>query len=617
MISAPIGIKQTLNLNGNTSDIVNAILYADAKDKSNVLELAQSLKGLNDLKTCKNIWEFIKKNITYKIDPSGQQFIKSPAKLWKDKTGDCKSFSIFYASILKALKIPYKYRFASYSSDQKEFTHVYVIANNSIVCDAVMNEFNTEKQFNFKKDYDMTKISYMAGVGATPAKSNKIETAIVNFDEFQDLAILALASSEKSNIRISGRQLRIELTKTEVERLLKDANDRFLNSAEIASLFGWFKKALNKVNVWVKDNIGISLWDIGSIYTGGVGAWVIQNQLGQLKPMINATIPTGSGGMILTGDANAIALLNGTNLSDEEKTQKDILLKNIGNALFAQSLLNAAEYIQANATAATPKLNLFTDNLKTDDSGITTAASNDFVGAVAVTKDFNNAIFDNLAQGFGALSYEWVVFKIGGGVGAVQTLLANWHVQYINSLTDLGLRTVGNNSYGVNDRDFFSYKFHEIINVLEVKGYKANKTNAAMRIMNYEFGTNMQAGQNYPIGFVKMPTPASKDLSLSNTKTTNTTTQNTSILTQADALINKGETTLAIYNILIGGGMSSNSALAYLVSKGRSVVNILQTTQQGGTGKGNGGVILPPAAADNSKLLTYGGVALLAFKILS
>lgn len=164
MVSSPIGIRQVLHKSGNTKDIINAILYADAKDKSDVKKLALSLRGENNLQTCRNIWNYITKNIKYKVDPIGQQFIKSPAKLFYDKTGDCKSFSLFYASILKALKIPYKYRFASYTNSKTEFTHVYVIADNTIICDAVMDQFNKEKNYSHKKDYNMTQISYMAGI---------------------------------------------------------------------------------------------------------------------------------------------------------------------------------------------------------------------------------------------------------------------------------------------------------------------------------------------------------------------------------------------------------------------------------------------------------------------
>ncbi|MFZ4402091.1 MAG: transglutaminase domain-containing protein, partial [Bacteroidales bacterium] len=164
-VSNPIGIRNTLYMNGNTSDIVNSILYADAKDKSDVSVLAAKLKGNTDLESCQNIWNYIKKNIVYRTDPPGNQFIKSPSKLYFDKIGDCKSFSIFYASLLKALNIQYKYRFASYSNDSKEFTHVYVIAKNSIICDAVMSSFNKEQNYKFKKDFEMTKISYMSGIG--------------------------------------------------------------------------------------------------------------------------------------------------------------------------------------------------------------------------------------------------------------------------------------------------------------------------------------------------------------------------------------------------------------------------------------------------------------------
>ena len=155
--------------NGNTNDIIATILSADEICAEYTKKFAPYLKGKDVLETCHNIWEFVKTQIPYKLDPEGYQFIKSPGKLWTDKSGDCKSFSIFCASILKNLGINYGYRFASYKSDDPTPTHVYVYVPfkyGEIIVDAVWTgPFNTQKTFQHKKDV-MPKIMYLGATNA-------------------------------------------------------------------------------------------------------------------------------------------------------------------------------------------------------------------------------------------------------------------------------------------------------------------------------------------------------------------------------------------------------------------------------------------------------------------
>lgn len=168
--------KQLLNGNGNTSDIITAVMNVYAKDWQQCNELANSFKA-NDIKsTCYAIYNYLLQNVRYKEDPNGEQWIKTPARLIADKTGDCKSYSIFLASCLKSLGIKHCFRFVAYAPG--DYTHVYVIAfdeqQQPILIDAVAyvqrkTPFNNEVKFHHKKDIVMngTKISYLAGLGAT------------------------------------------------------------------------------------------------------------------------------------------------------------------------------------------------------------------------------------------------------------------------------------------------------------------------------------------------------------------------------------------------------------------------------------------------------------------
>ncbi|RTL56243.1 MAG: peptidoglycan-binding protein [Sphingobacteriales bacterium] len=142
---------------GDTGDIISTVLYGDKKAAWYTEKFAQTLKGKTLFETCRNIWEFVKTQIPYVLDPKPYQDIKSPGRLWQLKQGDCKSFSVFIGSCLKNLKIPYGYRFASYDSADPTPTHVYVFVplatGGEIILDAVWSgPFNTQKQYTHKID---------------------------------------------------------------------------------------------------------------------------------------------------------------------------------------------------------------------------------------------------------------------------------------------------------------------------------------------------------------------------------------------------------------------------------------------------------------------------------
>ena len=107
--------------------------------------MAQSFKGKTIEETCRNIWQFLKDNITYVAD-TDLQAIQSPDSLLKKLTGDCKSYSVFAASILDNLGIPYFIRFSS-NLPNKRMHHVYIVVpakGKENVLDAVMDEYNNE-----------------------------------------------------------------------------------------------------------------------------------------------------------------------------------------------------------------------------------------------------------------------------------------------------------------------------------------------------------------------------------------------------------------------------------------------------------------------------------------
>jgi hypothetical protein len=152
---------------GETKDIIREVLatYKDSKDSLHFF--APHLKGKTVLETCSNIWNFWKNNITYRADPDGVQYAKTPATVWASKICDCKSFSIACGASLHALGIAFKFRFTSYNGNTTVPTHVYVIAlvnGTEIILDCVWTHFNEQKAFAANWDYMATDIYRIEGL---------------------------------------------------------------------------------------------------------------------------------------------------------------------------------------------------------------------------------------------------------------------------------------------------------------------------------------------------------------------------------------------------------------------------------------------------------------------
>lgn len=159
---------------GDTRDIVTVILDMDAvSDKYVNADAAECLIGADDYETLRNVWKFVKSNVTYKADARGKEVVKSPAALFAIGKGDCKSFSIAEVALLRALGFKgIRYRFASYKHGE-DVTHVYVVCRlqgKDVILDAVHSRFDDEVDYVYKKDIAAAR-SKILGIGAIKSGS--------------------------------------------------------------------------------------------------------------------------------------------------------------------------------------------------------------------------------------------------------------------------------------------------------------------------------------------------------------------------------------------------------------------------------------------------------------
>lgn len=168
-IPAALNLKVLTKDNGVTKDIIKEVLACFKSSKDQLENFAPFLKGKNIQETCSNIWHFWKKNIRYKVDEDGVQWVKTPAAFFSSGFGDCKSFSVAVACTLYCLGIKSKFRFTSYAGNKTQPTHVYVVATDEqgkeIFIDCVWTAFNAQKPFTKNWDYNnMTKIFRLSGI---------------------------------------------------------------------------------------------------------------------------------------------------------------------------------------------------------------------------------------------------------------------------------------------------------------------------------------------------------------------------------------------------------------------------------------------------------------------
>jgi hypothetical protein len=149
--------------NGDVWDIIAVVREADrqAAQERGVKKLAKALEGKNDFETCKNVWEFVKHRIPYVMDKNGYERIRKPKKTVWDayeigNGGDCKSFSVLIADLLRENGIKSKFRFISQQLLSNP-SHVYIIAycdNKEVIIDAVYYAFNKEPKYYRVWDYE-------------------------------------------------------------------------------------------------------------------------------------------------------------------------------------------------------------------------------------------------------------------------------------------------------------------------------------------------------------------------------------------------------------------------------------------------------------------------------
>jgi hypothetical protein len=154
--------------NAKTDDIIyhlgGAVPAAMAQAKNANLPEVIGLSGADIASDGFLTGQWIKNNVTYKIDDFKNQNIQLPSALLRSGFGDCKSLSLLFCSIMNAAGYNCGFRFARYKSGGN-FTHVYniVLDNNNKIYTFDVCTKDLKELLHYKEIKDMN-VNYVAGV---------------------------------------------------------------------------------------------------------------------------------------------------------------------------------------------------------------------------------------------------------------------------------------------------------------------------------------------------------------------------------------------------------------------------------------------------------------------
>ena len=212
--------KKVLIDDQNTSDIVQGILDNHENYQNEYDKISEIFIGDNEVETARNVFDFLKQNVPYYIEPIEKQTLRSPSAILSMKQGaDCKSYSSFINGTMQSLnrkgifRVPLAYRFASYRYDTKEPQHVFAVlypgTKNEVWVDPVLAKFDQRKEPVFIKDKKIKMaLIAMSGTATQPTASlqemERYRDKLVNMrDKYLNAGVLTYGSSKELEFKVA------------------------------------------------------------------------------------------------------------------------------------------------------------------------------------------------------------------------------------------------------------------------------------------------------------------------------------------------------------------------------------------------------------------------------
>lgn len=198
-------------------DIISAMLSAHKMYAGEYDKISKDFYSGDGVQTAKKLFEFLKKNVHYKIESDKNQRIMSPSAILSLGKNDCKNYALFIMGVLDSLKrkglINNKiyYRFASYRLLDEIPHHVFAVIQDQYgteyFIDPVLSKFNERKTYYHKIDKEPTMPLYsVSGIGAAKKKtaSKAVAPAAKPKEKKKIVLKIALAPARGSFLLLVG-----------------------------------------------------------------------------------------------------------------------------------------------------------------------------------------------------------------------------------------------------------------------------------------------------------------------------------------------------------------------------------------------------------------------------
>jgi len=182
-VSPFTGKREIVVANQDTVDIIDALIKNHYKYSNEYDKIFRFFDGGTVEETAFNVWQFLKDDFKYTIEPEKMQILRSPAAILASNVIgiDCKGYATFANGIMDAYRrntrkdFEIYYRFASYDPFDNTPQHVFAVVNENGVeywIDPVLDQFDEKRQPYYFKDKKIKNMALVAMSGI-PAISGK------------------------------------------------------------------------------------------------------------------------------------------------------------------------------------------------------------------------------------------------------------------------------------------------------------------------------------------------------------------------------------------------------------------------------------------------------------
>jgi hypothetical protein len=175
-VSPFLNKREIIENNQDTTDIIDALIKNHYKYASEYDKVFRYFDGGSVEETAFNVWQFLKDDFKYTIEPEKMQILRSPAAiLASNMVGiDCKGYATWAAGTMDSYRrntgkdFEVYYRFASYDPLDKTPQHVFCVVKENGVeywIDPVLDQFDEKKQPYYYKDKKIKNMALVAMSG--------------------------------------------------------------------------------------------------------------------------------------------------------------------------------------------------------------------------------------------------------------------------------------------------------------------------------------------------------------------------------------------------------------------------------------------------------------------